>query len=242
MYSGAVEQYSLYLVDRGRLSNDLVGESGGAVLAAGGVARGTMTDALEACDFPGLSDELTLSDAAALSGERSRISPSSISGLVGGCSSRRGFVRSPAFVSVSETGECGRFWDGESVSIPSGSVARIRFGEDGRGGATGEIDPGDSESIADGSVGQETTRVNMRGLVGSVVDLVSVGGDRPETTVANVRGLEGGVVDMASLFGAVGGSTGFISSDTMAADRVAFFRGHFLASWPEAPHRKQDRI
>ena len=176
-----------------------------------------MKDALEAGGYPELSDELPLPVAADRSGERSRMSLSNIDGSVGGCSSRRSFVRSPAFFSESETGECGRFWDGESVSIPGESVARPRFGEDGRAGATGEIDPGDGESIADASVG-------------------------PETTFAEVRGLVGGVVDMVSTFGAVGGSTGFAAAGAAGADRVAFFRGHLLASWPETPHRKQQRI
>ena len=112
-YSGAVEQYSLYLVDRGRLSKDIVGWGRSSVLDAGWAAGGSMTDALEVIGgFPELSDELSLTVAADRRGERSRMPGSRIVGSVGGCSSSRGLVRSLAMASVpsdSETGDKGRF-------------------------------------------------------------------------------------------------------------------------------------
>ena len=111
-YSGAVKQYSLYLVDRGRLSKELVGWSGGSTKTVDWVVGGSMTDALEVVDFPELSDELSVPVAADRSGERSRTLGSRFVGSVGGCSSSRSRVRSLVSVSSDpETGDRGRLWD-----------------------------------------------------------------------------------------------------------------------------------
>ena len=95
-------------MDRGRLSRGLINWSVGSTWIVGWAAGGSMTDALEVDDFPELSDELSVPVAAGLSGERSRMPGFRIVGSVGGCSSRRGLVRSLTSVSVhsdSETGE-----------------------------------------------------------------------------------------------------------------------------------------
>ena len=217
VYSGAVEQYSLYRVDRGRLSKDgpsgTKGSSGNASWAAGR----SLTDALEVNDFPELSDVLSVPVAAVLSGERSRIPGSKIVGPVGGCSSSRGLVRSLAMVSVpsdSEAGDRGRFWEWTSVSIPGGSCVRPLIGEVGRGRVSEGTDP-------------------------KVGTSVSVDGVCPETTPAKVRGLEGGVVDIVVSLGAAGGTTVVV---TVGPEAAGVFWGHFLASWPVLPHQKHDLI
>ena len=85
------------------------------------------------------------------------------------------------------------------------------FGEDGRRRVTGDT------SLGDGVV-------------------ITIGGSRPETTFAKDRGLEGGVVSMAA-----GGPSWTETDGGGLDDWVEAFRGHFLASWPETPHRKQER-
>ena len=106
-YSGAVEQYSLYLVDRGRLSKGVVGWSRGSTKTVDWAVGGSMTGALEVVDFPEPTDELSLPVAADRGGVRSRMSLSRIVGARGGCSSRRGLVRSLASVSVHSESEIG---------------------------------------------------------------------------------------------------------------------------------------
>ena len=146
-----------------------------------------MTDALEAtCDFPELSDELSLPSALVLCGDRSRIIGSDVFASVVIQSPRRRLERSPSSVSVpsdSDTGEWGRFWDGTSVSIPGVSLSKARMGEDGRARVTGLTDPGGGKLVC------------------------------PETTPANVRGLVGGVVDILTTLGAAGTTTGLVAFD-----------------------------
>ena len=107
VYSGEALQYSLYRVDRGRLSKDGGGWSKGSSGNASWAAERTMTDALEAGDFPELSDVMSLLVSTDLSGERSRTPGSRIIGSTAGRSSSRGLVRSLPSVSVHSDSEIG---------------------------------------------------------------------------------------------------------------------------------------